>query len=458
MKMKKRIIQKALNIIMVSVLAINLIACGNEKTGDVAADKTEVVETGADATSSENTAASDEQTVKTTAEPEKQDTAVENGAEQSSAVEETPTEKVYQIKEFEIPDTEAYRFLRDMKVGWNLGNCFDASDCTWLSDEMDYETGWCGAKATQELITELKNAGFNTIRIPVSWHNHLTDEKNYTISENWLNRVNEVVDYCYEEDMYVILNIHHDNSESYMYPTSQYLNQSKKYIRCIWTQLSERFKDYDEKLLFACMNEPRMVGSNYEWWIDKNNNECKDAIACVNEINQEFVNTVRASGGNNGTRYLICPGYDASIDGIMNDGFQLPTDPNGGDRLIVSLHAYTPYDFALNTSGTDKWSSDKSSDISNMVGFMNDAYKKFVANGIPIIIDEFGAVEKKGNIEARADFAGCYVANARARGLTCIWWDNNVAKGNGERLGIINRKTLKWDYPEIRDAIIKYCE
>lgn len=372
---------------------------------------------------------------------------------------EIQTDKEYVIKEFEIPDGEVFQMIRDMKLGWNLGNTFDAMDCNWLSNELDYESAWNGVKTTPELIAALKEAGFNTVRIPVSWHNHLTDEENYTISEAWLNRVNEVVDYCIDQDMYAIINIHHDNSEDYMYPDSEHLDQSVKYVTSIWTQLAERFKDYDGKLLFASLNEPRLVGHNNEWWIDPNSEDCKDAISCINTLNQAFVDTVRASGGNNATRYLICPGYDASPDGALNSGFVLPTDPVDNDRhIILSVHAYTPYNFALESPGTDTWSSSNARNLSDMVGFMNDIYNAYVAKGIPVIIDEFGAQEKNGNLESRVDFAGCYVAQARARGMTCIWWDNNLMKGNGERFGIIDRKTREWAFPEIMEAMVNHAE
>lgn len=364
----------------------------------------------------------------------------------------------YHIKEFEIPDNEGIRMVQNMKIGWNLGNSFDASDAG-VADEMLYESAWCGAKATPELFAELKKAGFQTVRIPVSWHNHLSDPDTYTISQQWLERVKEVVDYARAEDMYVIVNIHHDNNTNYLYPSDEYKDQSLEYVRRIWTQLAETFKDYDEKLLFAGMNEPRLVGHNNEWWIDAGNQDCIDAINIINELNQLFVDTVRASGGNNASRYLICPGYDASPDGALNSHFVFPTDPIDNDHhIILSVHAYTPYNFALESPGVDTWSSKKGMDVSNMVGFMNKIYNTYVTNGTPVLIDEFGAMEKNGNTYARTDFAGCFIANAKARGISCIWWDNNVTTGSGERFGIINRKTLEWQFPEIVENMMKQFE
>lgn len=340
-----------------------------------------------------------------------------------------------------------------IKVGWNIGNSFDASDCTWVNDEMLYESAWNGDMNTETHIQMLKDAGFNAVRIPVSWHNHVSE--NYSISEQWLARVNEVVDWCLERDMFVILNIHHDNSTSFMFPKNQYLDQSKNYISAVWRQLAFRFKDYDEQLIFEVMNEPRLIGHNNEWWIDENNADCKEAIQCINEINQVGVNTIRAAGGYNKTRFIMCPGYDASADGVLNAGYVLPTDPVSNNRhIIVSVHAYTPYEFALQDGGTSQWSSSNPNDMQNMTGFMDKLYEKFVSKGTAVIIGEFGARNKNGNTAARADFAATYVSEARKRGIPCFWWDNNAFSGSGELFGVLDRKASSWYFPEIKDALV----
>lgn len=385
-------------------------------------------------------------------------TGAESGSEESNSASGSETTPAFSIQRFELPDNEAMAFVRDVKIGWSLGNTFDAVDCTWLSDELDYESGWNGTKTTERHVEMLKEAGFRAIRIPVSWHNHLTDEKNYAISQPWLDRVTEIVDCCLENDLYVIINIHHDNSTEFLYPSSPYLEQSVAYVTAIWTQLSEHFKDYDEHLIFAGMNEPRLVGHANEWWIDANSEDCKDAISCINVLNQAFVDTVRASGGNNVSRYLLCPGYDASPDGALNDGFALPTDPAGDqNRIIVSVHAYMPYGFALESGGTPKWSSANNVDVSNVTWFLDKLYAKYVSKGIPVIIDEFGAVDRS-NTEARVDYASYYVAAARARGITCFWWDNGALEGDGELLGLLNRATYEWVFPEIVEGMMQYAE
>ena len=251
------------------------------------------------------------------------------------------------MADFAIPDNDALAFVHDMKIGWSLGNTLDAFLTGGYANELDSETCWVSVATTKEMIDDIAAAGFHTMRVPVTWHGHFVDD-DFTISEVWLNRVQEVVDYGIDNGMYIILNIHHDTQEDCYFPDTAHLEQSIRYITAIWTQLSARFADYDEHLIFEGMNEPRLVGSSHEWWIDNNSEECLDAIACINTLNQVFVNTVRAGGGNNGSRYLMVPGYDASPDGALHNDFVLPMDPGEAEnRIIVSVHAYTPYNFAL---------------------------------------------------------------------------------------------------------------
>ena len=164
------------------------------------------------------------------------------------------------IKRREIPDNEAMAFLKSIGVGWNLGNTFDAIKGDWnrKADEMTVETSWVGVKTTEAMIDALQNAGFNAIRVPVSWHDHV--DENNQISEKWLNRVQEVVDWIYSRGMHVILNIHHD--EDQFLPTLEHKEASAQYVEAIWTQLAARFRDYDDRLIMEAMNEPRMVGGS----------------------------------------------------------------------------------------------------------------------------------------------------------------------------------------------------
>lgn len=361
-----------------------------------------------------------------------------------------------EMDQYAVPENDALKFVEDMKLGWNLGNTFDASDCNHLSNEMDYEKAWCGQMTRIEHFAAIKAAGFNTIRIPVSWHNHV--DENFKISDAWMARVKEVVDWALACDLYVILNTHHDVAEAYYYPDSAHLESSKRYLTSVWTQMAETFKEYDSRLILESLNEPRLVGTKYEWWLDPNSAECKDAANCINILNQLFVDTVRGAGGLNTQRYLMCPGYCASADGACTDLFVLPTDTaENVNKIIVSVHAYTPYNFALNKTGTKEFSVDDAVSCSEIGNFMDRLYGKFIANGIPVVIGEFGALNKD-NLEQRVQFSAYYVAAARARGISCCWWDNNAFSGSGENFGLLYRTTAKFMYPDIVQALVKYAE
>ncbi len=358
---------------------------------------------------------------------------------------------------------DALAFVRDMKLGWNLGNTFDAYTDTNKADELSYETEWSKAVTTKEMIDAVKAAGFETIRIPVSWHNHVTDDGSYRISEVWLDRVQEVVDYAIDNDMYVIINIHHDNSVNYMYPAIGYLEQSEAYVAAIWFQVATRFADYDEHLLMEGLNEPRLVGTANEWWLDMEKPECFEAVQCINELNQVFVDTVRAAGGRNESRYLLVPGYAASLQGAANEYFVLPQDIEGNsDKILVEVHGYIPNNFALQAAGeagsTDQWSPDSGESTAEIDNMMDTLYEKYVKNGVGVVIDEFGARDKGGNLQARADYASYYVAAARERGITCCWWDNNSFSGGSENFGLFDRASCRFMYPELVEGMMTACE
>ncbi len=366
-------------------------------------------------------------------------------------------------KEYSVPDTEAFKFVKDLKIGFSLGNTFDAFNDGGTMDEMEIESCWQGVKTTEKMIKDFHAAGFETVRIPISWHNHLSDD--FTISEKWLNRVNEVVDWAINDGMYVIINIHHDNHKEAdcFYPDKEHKEQSLHYIERIWEQLSERFKNYDNKLIFESMNEPRLVDTDVEWMM-RPTDECNAAVAIINELNQKFVDTVRSSGGNNGERYLMVPGYDASPDGALNSGFVLPTDKEGvTDKILVSVHAYTPYDFALNIKGGSHFDETKDKYTKDIDSFMDRLYDKFIKEGVPVVIGEFGALSKKNskkenNVQDRLNYSAYYIANARARGMSCLWWDNNAFTGDGENFGLYYRTGGYFIYQNIVDALMKYAD
>lgn len=330
-----------------------------------------------------------------------------------------------------LPDNEAINFVNSMGAGWNLGNAFDASNCTWLSDEMDYESAWCGAKTTRELIKAIADEGFTTIRVPVSWHNHV--DSSFNISDAWMERVKDVIDWCVEEDLYIVLNSHHDIEKGYYYPTNDEYNTSEKYVKKIWTQISEEFKDYSDKLIFEVSNEPRATNTDYEWWfnVSSPSEQAAESINCINKLNQVALDTIRDSGGKNKSRYVMIPGYATSTDGVVTDSFEMPKD-SVKNRLIVTIHIYT----------------DKKGYYMNPI---KKVYEKYVKNGIPVILGEYNenSGENKYDSES-AEFLGELVKYARERGITSIIWDNNATQ-----FKIIDRATVKWIHKDIADSIVK---
>ena len=362
-------------------------------------------------------------------------------------------------------DTEA--ILEDMGLGWNLGNSLDATGGSGL----DTETSWSNPKTTQALMDKVKSLGFNTVRVPVSWGKHVSGD-NYTIDSAWLARVKEVVDYCYKNDMYVILNIHHDTKSSASasgagyYPRSSAYSSSEKFVTSVWSQMAEYFKDYDYHLIFETLNEPRLIGTGYEWWFNKWSipSEVKDAIDCINKLNQKAVDTIRATGSNNRSRLIMCPGYDASIDGATVSGFKLPTDISGNkNRIAVSVHAYSPYNFAMNV-GSGSTSSYTYSIKSELQDLFNTLKSTFRDKGIPVVIGEFGSTDKNNTAE-RVKWATDYTALAKKNNIPCVLWDNNAfARYNGSSIvlnseyhGYINRKdnTVTSPAKDVIEALMK---
>ncbi|MEO3159110.1 cellulase family glycosylhydrolase [Ruminococcus bicirculans (ex Wegman et al. 2014)] len=362
-------------------------------------------------------------------------------------------------------DTEA--ILEDMGLGWNLGNSLDATGGSGL----DTETSWSNPKTTQALIDKVKSLGFNTVRVPVSWGKHVSGD-NYTIDSAWLARVKEVVDYCYKNDMYVILNIHHDTKSSASasgagyYPRSSAYSSSEKFVTSVWSQAAEYFKDYDYHLIFETLNEPRLIGTGYEWWFNKWNipSEVKDAIDCINKLNQKAVDTIRDTGSNNRGRLIMCPGYDASIDGATVSGFKLPTDISGNkNRIAVSVHAYSPYNFAMNV-GSGSTSTYTSSIKNELQDLFSTLKSNFRDKGIPVVIGEFGSTDKNNTAE-RVKWATDYTALAKKNNIPCVLWDNNafaVYNGssivlNSEYHGYINRKnnTVTSPAKDVIEALMK---
>lgn len=355
-------------------------------------------------------------------------------------------------------EISAVDFVKQMDCGWNLGNTLDATGAADVSSE----TSWDQPKTTKEMIEGIAAAGFKTIRLPVSWANHLIDNK-YTVDPAWIKRVKEIVDWAIDAGLYVIINDHHDQytKEGLMphasgyYPNSLNWNESMLFLKNLWAQISISFNSgYDERLIFEIVNEPRLCGHEHEWWYNPNCTACKNGASTLNRLNQICLDTIRSSGKNNAHRFVMITGLAASVNSYhADDSFVLPAD-TATDRLIVSIHMYSPYTFAMENPGTTVFESKLAWELSQDFDFLAE---KFVSKGVPVVIGEFGATNKN-NPEERVKWFKFFMENARKYGMCSVLWDNgdwNVRNTFAEKFGFYNRLECSWYFPEIVKAIVE---
>lgn len=335
------------------------------------------------------------------------------------------------------------QLVEDMTFGWNLGNTLDVCQADRDGDgkinehveagEKVDETLWGNPKATKELFTSLKKNGVNAVRIPVTWRDYM--DSNGNIDREWMDRVQQVVDYAYSQGMYVIINVHHDGGGdpkfgAWIIEESQkdYNTFLKKY-KNVWKQIAERFKNYSDYLIFESMNE---VG--FDTLYNKNK---ADAYNLINKINQDFVDIIRATGGNNAKRHLLIAGYYTDIERTCDSLYKMPDDKAG--RCILSVHYYTPWDFCTcdikHTWGTK-------SEVRQMETLIGKMKKNFVDKGIPVIIGEYAA--------SGSDLSSCIFFIEKLNklcsdyGIATFIWDSGRQ---------VNRKTYKWRTPQYLEAL-----
>ncbi|MDE6779986.1 MAG: cellulase family glycosylhydrolase [Ruminococcus sp.] len=342
----------------------------------------------------------------------------------------------------------AFEITQDMKIGWNYGNSLDATK--YMADHagLETETAWGNPKATQATFDAVKAKGFNTVRLPTTWYQHLDENNN--IDPEWMARVREVVDYCYKNDMYVILNIHHEEWINRPDFDTAYEEMSVK-LKAVWKQIAEEFKDYDQHLIFEGMNEPRAAGQEYEWWLAPSAPKEK-LFEVINKLNQDFVDTVRSvESPYKDTRLLSCPPYCASGSDInMMSALELPNDP----YVAASVHAYSPYNFCMGDGDHSTFSETYATELE---GILKNIRKTFIDNNIPVILGEFSA-SNYNNTEARCEWATTYISLAKSYGFPCVLWDND-ARGNedqSEAHDYLNRDTNTWyeDSGQVVDAMM----
>ena len=334
--------------------------------------------------------------------------------------------------------SSATELISKIKVGINIGNTMECPSG---------EGAWSGSKVTPAYVAGLKALGFNAVRIPCAWHSYISDTKTYAIKESWMSRVKEVVDYCLGNDMYVVLNSHWDTGwlEDNIFNTAKQTAIIAEQ-KAIWTQVANAFKDYDEHLIFAGCNEPGMneTSSGGKKWD-------ADAVARLVKYEQTFIDAVRATGGNNAKRCLVFQGLGTDIASTAESMSDIPTDPAG--RLIAEIHYYEPYQWALmeQDAGWGKvfwyWGEDNhksGSDHNPDWGeeqWAKDQFakmkKKFVDNGIPVIVGEFSSriqtaatrddkteeFDEELHKKSRAYYNEVIVREAKNSGCAPFYWE-----------------------------------
>ena len=372
---------------------------------------------------------------------------------------------------FTVPaQPTAMEIAADMYPGWNLGNTMEPGPCNWLSDPLDYETAWQGSKTTQAIIDFVKAQGFRSVRIPCSWYVHC--DANYNIDTKWLDRVQQVVDYCMNDSLYVILNDHYDNGwieRSFTDRTESSVSKNCFILEMLWKQIANRFRDYDHHLLFAGMNEPDAAGDNSK---DKTGD-----IATLIRYEQAFVNAVRQTGGNNAKRVLVVQSPSTSID-LATQYDVMPQDavPNA---MMLEVHYYSPYNFTMMTKDESwgyqayYWGTGNHVNGSNynatwgeesyMQSQMRQMRSKYTSKGIPVIMGEFGTLwrnmpEGENQEKHDASIYSWYYSLCRYavyNGIVPFVWDTNAC--HRPSMDVLNRKTLTVFNQKALDGIINGC-
>ena len=317
----------------------------------------------------------------------------------------------------------AVQLAAKMKLGWNIGNTMEATGG---------ETAWGNPKVTKALIDLVKANGFNAIRIPCSWNQYLANSATAQIKTDWLNRVKEVVQYCVDNDMYVIVNVHWDGGWLEKNITEAKKVETNAKQKAFWEQIATHLRGFDEHLLFASANEPDVA--------------TEAEMAVLTSYHQTFIDAVRSTGGKNAYRNLIVQGPSTDIEKTNKWMLTLPTD-NIANRMMVEVHFY-PYQFTLmnedadwgkafyywgagNHSTTDTAHNATYGEETDLSKLFLSMKTQFVDKGIPVILGEFGAIRRSNltgdalalHLKSRADFYTFVVKQSKANGLVPFYWD-----------------------------------
>jgi endoglucanase len=349
--------------------------------------------------------------------------------------------------------SNAVQLAAKIKLGWNMGNSLEA---------IGGETAWGNPKATRALIDKVKQSGFNAVRLPCSWNQYLVNSATNQIKPEWLDRVKEVVQYCVDNDMYVLLNIHWDNGWLDGHINAQDQASVNEKQKIFWTQIAAKMRDFDEHLMFASANEPPV-----------------DNVAQMSILlsyHQTFVNAVRSTGGKNAYRVLVVQGPSTDIDKTNTFMNTLPVDPTP-NRMMTEVHFYGPWQFCGLTEDATwgtmfyYWGNGYHSitDPSRNANWGEESYvltefqkmkTKFVDKGIPVVLGEYGVIRHTTltgsaltlHLTSRAYWDKYITKQAKANGLLPFYWDEGSILNHG--FGIINRQNNTVGDQQALDSLI----
>ncbi|MCQ2538587.1 MAG: glycoside hydrolase family 5 protein [Lachnospiraceae bacterium] len=347
-----------------------------------------------------------------------------------------------------IKEITAEQAASEMRMGWNLGNTLDAVDGKLSIDDspIKYETAWHNVETTPEIMKTVVDAGFNVIRIPVSWGKHIDFENGNKVRKAWMDRVKEVVDYAYNSGAYVILNTHHD--ANWLNTFEKDFERGSAVFADLWNQIADTFKEYDEHLIFEGMNELRYPGTPLEWVGDE------PAFEIVNKYNELFVRTIRERADENKDRILVISTYCGAQREPVLKNYAVPLNNGEKDeKLMVAVHCYDPEPFALSSQGTGVWTEADKGPVDAVFERIDTLLAPF---GIPVILDEFAALKKADpdNDASRIRWVKYFLRRAKASGVKCCWWDNGHAfPGHG--MGLLDRREKTWFHPDLVKAIME---
>lgn len=336
-------------------------------------------------------------------------------------------------------------FARQMGIGWNLGNTLEATGGIKGTRVRDYETAWGNPVTTKAMIDGVRDAGFRSMRIPVAWSNLMGPKPDYAINKELLARVEQVAKYGLDDGMYVIINIHWDGGWIHRFSTD-YEGSRQKY-RAVWSQVADHFKGYSDHLIFESMNEE---GSFDDLWNVYGGlpNQKEKAYDLLNNINQVFTDLVRASGGNNGQRYLLIAGYGTDIGRTVDPDFQMPRDP--AHHSMVSVHYYSPPGFAILEKdaswGKAAYTWGTPAEVEAVKRDMLPLKPRFLDKGIPVVVGEFGCPTVNKDPASVVKYLSTVCDTARSIGCVPMLWD----AGN-----LYNRETRRFRDPQLGEALAR---